>query len=134
MLILRDILNPDFKLEKTYPPYNIVKYYDENSSENEAFYTIEIAAAGFHRDDFNITVVKDSLVVHAKKPDPTEEELKERVVLHQGIGGRSFRLQFRLAENIEVGVADYHDGLLTIELKKVIPEAEMPRKIAITTG
>ena len=103
-----------------YPPYNI-----ERLGENE--YRITMAVAGFDKDEFNIEVKEQSLVVSGqKKPDD-----KERTFLHRGIAARSFERRFQLADFVEVKGADLQNGLLHIDLVRNIPERMKPRTIAI---
>lgn len=103
-----------------YPPYNI-----ERIDEDE--YRIALAVAGFSEDDLDITVHENSLTVVGKRPD-TEDG---REFLHQGIAGRSFERRFQLAEHVTIEGASLVNGLLNIDLKRVVPEAKRPRKIAI---
>jgi len=102
-----------------YPPYNIVK-----QSENQ--YTIELAVAGFKRDEIDITAEGDKLTVTGKVGAPREGEF-----LHRGIATRDFRHQFTLAETVVVRSAELVDGLLVVRLENVIPEEKKPRKILI---
>ncbi|RRJ82905.1 Hsp20 family protein [Aestuariirhabdus litorea] len=103
-----------------YPPYNI-----EVVGENQ--YAITLAVAGFDRSELNIETENGVLRVHGKK----QEEKSKRHFLHQGIATRSFERKFNLADYIEVTGADLNNGLLTIGLKKEIPEAMKPRTIEI---
>lgn len=106
-----------------YPPYNI-----ERLGENE--YRITMAVAGFDKDELNIEVKEQSVVVSGlKKPDDSE-----RVFLHRGIAARSFERRFQLADYVEVNGAEFKDGLLHIELKRNLPERMKPRTIAIGTA
>lgn len=103
-----------------YPPYN-VELVDENH------YRIAIAVAGFAESDIDITAQDNVLVVKGARPT----EQKERTYLYQGIAERNFERKFQLAENIHVRGASLVNGLLYIELERVIPEAMKPRRIAI---
>ncbi|RJX79038.1 Hsp20 family protein [Pseudomonas sp. LS-2] len=103
-----------------YPPHNVEKH-----GENE--YRIVIAAAGLTEDDINIQVEKGVLTVTGGKRE-TEQEV---TYLHQGIAQRAFRLSFRLADHIEVQGAALSDGLLSINLLRVVPEEAKPRRIEI---
>ena len=102
-----------------YPPYNI-----EVLEENR--YAITLAIAGFADNDVDIQVEKGVLTIRGKKEAATESSY-----LHQGIANRSFERKFNLAEHVEVKGAELNHGLLTISLKKEIPEAMKPRTIAI---
>ena len=102
-----------------YPPYNI-EALDENQ------YSIALAVAGFRREELDLQVHENVLTVKGKK-----EGEESRKYLHQGIAYRSFERKFNLADHVEVTGADLQDGLLTISLKKEIPEAAKPRQISI---
>jgi molecular chaperone IbpA len=105
--------------QSNYPPYNIVKVDDDN-------YHIEIAVAGFGRDELDVELKEGVLSVEGKKEDKDETKY-----LHKGISARHFRRTFTLSDTIVVRGADFVDGILTIELENVIPEEKKPRKIAI---
>ena len=106
-----------------YPPYNIERL-DENA------YRITMAVSGFGEDDLDIEVKDDTLLVRGNKA--AEDEKRE--YLHQGIAGRSFERRFRLADHVEVDSAELKNGLLNIDLKRELPEAMKPRKIAIQSA
>ncbi|MBY5328487.1 Hsp20 family protein [Rhizobium leguminosarum] len=103
----------------TWPPYDIVKT-DENG------YRIKMALAGFADADLEITQERNVLVVKGQKADEKDGEY-----LHRGIAGRAFERRFELADHVKVENASLTNGLLSIELKREIPEAMKPRKIAI---
>lgn len=104
-----------------YPPYNI-EVLDENH------YAISVAVAGFKRENLDITVEKGVLTIAGDR----REEIDDRRFLHNGIAGRAFKRHFNLAEHVEVTDADLKDGLLTVNLKREIPEAMKPRTIPIS--
>lgn len=106
----------------TYPPYNLVEV-----NENE--WLISIAVAGFRMENLDITLDKNILSVEGTPP-ANSEDVK---YLHKGIGGRSFRRSFTLADHIEVQNARLELGVLNIHLIRKIPEELQPKKIAITT-
>lgn len=106
-----------------YPPYNI-----ERLDEND--YRITVAVAGFAEDDLDIVFHENTLIVVGKRPEADDH----RTFLHQGIAGRSFERRFQLAEHVQVAGASLVNGLLNIDLKREIPEAMKPRKIAINGG
>lgn len=109
--------------QPTYPPYNI-----EKTAEDA--YRISIAVAGFCADDLSVEVKDKSLVVSARKAD--EEE--PRTYLHRGIATRAFERRFHLADHVQVTGAAHADGMLHIDLQRVIPEALKPRRIDISTA
>ncbi len=108
----------------SYPPYNI-----ERLSDNE--YRITMAIAGFAEEDLTIEVKEHALTVSGSK---AAEAHSEGQFLHQGIAARSFERRFQLADHVEVTGAELENGLLHIVLKREIPEAMKPRKIAISGG
>ena len=105
-----------------YPPYNIEKLAEDA-------YRISMAVAGFSRDELELTVQDNVLIVVGKADAPAEQA--ERQFLHRGIAKRAFERRFQLADTIKVTGAGYSDGLLNIELKREVPEHKKPRRIAI---
>tara|TARA_R110000787_G_scaffold63679_2_gene143252 strand:+ start:12531 stop:12986 length:456 start_codon:yes stop_codon:yes gene_type:complete len=104
-----------------YPPYNI-----EQVGENG--YNVTLAVAGFAPGDIDITLTERTLVVSGKITDSEGE----RAFLHRGIAGRAFERRFELADHIEVKGAAIENGLLQVELERVVPEEQKPRKIEIS--
>ena len=105
-----------------YPPYNIEKVGD-------GAYRISMAVAGFDRDELDLTVQENVLIVVGRTGDGQDKP--ERQFLHRGIAKRAFERRFQLADTIKVTGADYHDGLLDIDLVREVPEHKKPRRIAI---
>lgn len=105
-----------------YPPYNIEKLAEDA-------YRISMAVAGFSREELELTV-QDNVLIIIGKAEPRAEEA-ERQFLHRGIAKRAFERRFQLADTIKVVGAGYSDGLLNIELKREVPEHKKPRRIAI---
>jgi molecular chaperone IbpA len=106
----------------TWPPYNI-----EGVGEDQ--YRITMALAGFAPDEIELVQKENALLVAGQKhPDPEGVE-----VLHRGIATRAFRQTFNLADYMKVAGANLDNGLLTIELKREIPEALKPRRIEIAS-
>ena len=103
-----------------YPPYNI-----ERTAENA--YRIEIAVAGFKPEDLNIEVKENLLTVQGRKV--ANDEAKR--YLHRGLAERNFERRFQLADYVVVTDAGLADGLLSISLKRELPEALKPRRIEI---
>ena len=106
-----------------YPPYNI-----ERTDENA--YRIEIAVAGFRPDELNIEVKENLLTVQGRKAANDDQ----RRFLHRGLAERDFERRFQLADYVVVTDAKLSDGLLSISLKRELPEALKPRRIDIATG
>ena len=117
----------DLTRDSGYPPYNIRKI-------NEAQYVIEIALAGFSKDDIEVEVTEGSLTIRSKKLDEKEEDTSEDSYVHKGIAKRSFLRCWTLSDDIFVKGADLRDGMLVINLEKVIPEEKKPRLITIGSG
>ena len=103
----------------SFPPVNIVKTGDYT-------FNVELAVAGYKRDEIEITAERNSLRVTGKK---TEKD--EREYLAKGIAGRSFSRQFVLSDTVVVQGAELADGILSVQLENVIPEEQKPRKIDI---
>jgi molecular chaperone IbpA len=104
-----------------YPPHNIVKYSDSE-------YAIEVAVAGFNKDEITVEVDQDQLVVRgiqSNKDDNTKE------YLHKGLASRDFEQSYTLAEYMEVKDAEVKDGMLIIKIERIVPEALKPRVINI---
>ncbi len=106
-----------------YPPYNIAKLND-----NE--FMISLAVAGFAMDNLEITKDKDTLKIVGTAPKGDDDVN----YLHRGIGGRSFRREFTLAEHVDVHNAELANGMLNIHLKREVPEELQPKKIEINAG
>ena len=116
---LLDLLDQGSESAQGYPPYNI-----ERADENN--YRVTVAVAGFAEKDLNIEVRDGVLTVEGKRePD------SKATYLHQGIAGRGFQRQFQLAEHMEVRGARLENGLLSVDLERVIPEEKKPRRITI---
>jgi molecular chaperone IbpA len=106
-----------------YPPYNI-----ERTDENA--YRIEIAVAGFRPDELTIEVKENLLTVTGRKAANDDS----RKFLHRGLAERNFERRFQLADYVIVTDASLDNGLLSVSLKRELPEALKPRTIAINTG
>jgi molecular chaperone IbpA len=104
---------------ETYPPFDLIQV-DNNH------YRINLAVAGFGRDDIDITAQQNQLIVTGKKADDDKVDY-----IHRGIANRQFERRFGLADFIKVTDADLRDGLLSIDLVREIPEAMRPRKVSI---
>src|ERR1700752_5007628 len=104
----------------SYPPYNIEKVGDDT-------YRLTMAVAGFRPEELDL-VVKDNTLFVSGKASP---EGQKGEMLYRGIAGRAFERRFVLADHIVVDGADVENGLLHVGLKRVVPEALKPRKIAI---
>ena len=105
--------------QPNYPPYNIVKLTEDN-------FLIEIAVAGFSEGEIDINLDNRVLTIKGTKITSANE------YLHKGISDRDFVREFTLAEYVEVASAVQKDGILTINLERIIPEEKKPKTIAIT--
>jgi molecular chaperone IbpA len=106
----------------SWPPYNIEKLADDQ-------YRITMAFAGFSPDEIELVQKENALLVAGQKhPEPEGVE-----VLHRGIATRAFRQSFNLADHVKVTGATLENGLLTVELKREVPEALKPRRIEIAS-
>ncbi len=105
-----------------WPPYDIAKLGEDD-------YRITMAVAGFSQDELAITQEQNMLLVTGKKAGE-----HTRQYLHRGIAGRAFQRRFELADHVKVAGASLVNGLLTIDLKRELPEEMKPRRIEIATG
>lgn len=106
----------------SYPPYNITKL-------GNGKFTVEIALAGFRKEDLSISVEERTLTVSSETPEDDNPKFGE--VLHHGIAQRDFKTTFALAEYVEVKEANLQDGILTIKLEQELPEEKKPKYIEI---
>ncbi len=106
-----------------YPPYNIEKLGDDD-------YQITMAVAGFAPDELNVVIQEGTLIIAGG----SREAEAEKKFLHRGIAKRAFERRFDLAETIQVGDAHFENGLLQVDLKRVIPDHKKPRNIEIRSS
>jgi molecular chaperone IbpA len=111
------------KTVSNFPPHNIVKLDDNR-------YLVELAVAGFSRDDIEISVEDNTLMIRGEKKDKDESI----TYIHRGIGTRSFTKSLTIADTVEVRGAEFKDGILRVALENVIPEHKKPRKIEISNN
>jgi molecular chaperone IbpA len=119
---LFDLLETDMRSDAVegYPPFDILK-------DGEDSYRITLAVAGFRPEDIEVVAQQNLLTVSGKR---TEDDGRGEY-LHRGIAARTFERRFQLADFIEAGGATFENGLLSITLKRVVPEAMKPRRIEI---
>jgi len=103
----------------SFPPYNVKKIDDDT-------YVVELAVAGYEREDLDIKVEKDTLIIKGGK-----ENDKEAEYLHKGIAGRNFTQTFTLGEYMIVKSASLDNGLLTVKIEREVPEEAKPKTIKI---
>jgi molecular chaperone IbpA len=111
-----------FETHTNYPPYNLVK-------ESSVDFRLEIALAGYKREDIEVTTEWNKLFVEAKKSGDSSDEY-----LHQGLAKRAFTRTWTLSDDVVVGDVSYVDGLLTIKLNRVIPEHQKKKVYEIVSG
>ena len=102
---------------KNYPPYNIVNGPDGRTS-------LEIALAGFSAGDIEVETERNVLTVSARK----SPEEKERDYTHRGISYKTFSRNWQMSDDVEIEDVSYVDGLLTIVLRKELPEHQKRKK------
>ena len=103
-----------------FPPYNIQKVGDFK-------YQIDMALAGFSKDDIEVEVADGTLSVRSDK----KEELDDEFTYHRGISYRKFERKFTLAADLVVNGAKLENGMLTIDLERIVPEEKKPRLISV---
>lgn len=115
----------DFKLNGghmgNYPPYDIVRTGDYT-------YNIQLALAGFGKKDIDVEYADNTLTIKSIHKNDEEEA---KGTIHKGISKRQFTRTFTIADDVEVQSAELKDGLLTVSLEKIIPDAKKPRSITI---
>jgi len=104
---------------QSYPPYDLVKV-DEDT------YKLSLAVAGFSKDNIKVSVDNGTLIIKGETAEVTDVE-----VVHKGIAGRKFTRTFALGEYMEVTGAEMKDGMLYIDIDRIIPEEKKPKEIAI---
>jgi molecular chaperone IbpA len=119
--MLDDLIRLTSAQQTNYPPYNLIK-----TEENR--FSIEIAVAGFKEGEIEVSMEKNILTVTGSKKDGIPENFE---YLHRGISTRNFERTFPLAEHIEVKGALIRDGMLIIDLERVVPDEDKPKSIAI---
>ena len=118
--IFNDFENRFQQSTTNYPPYNVIKH-DENTFE------IEVAVAGFDREDITVEVDQDQLIIKGKKVKVDDDTQ----YLHRGLATRDFERSFTLAEHIVVGEGELVNGILRVKLTREVPESLKPRLIKI---
>jgi molecular chaperone IbpA len=104
-----------------YPPHNIVKYSDDT-------YAIEVAVAGFTKDEISVSIDQDQLTIRGVMNRPNKGEVE---YLHRGLAARDFEQTYTLAEYMIVRGAKVDNGMLQIDIQRIVPEALKPRQIEI---
>ena len=115
--------NGSLAVQSNYPPYNIRKAGKDK-------YAIEVAVAGFNKDDVEVEFEDKLLTVKTKKVNKTVEKDGNEII-HKGISQRSFSRSFTIADDVKVSGAELKDGLLTINCEKILPEQKKKKLIPI---
>ena len=111
------------RYNSNYPPYNINKLSDNN-------YKIEVALAGYSKDEIELELKDNTLAVRNKVKEKVINE-DTNGVIHKGIATRQFERSFTISEDIKVKNAELKNGLLNIDLERIIPDEKKPRLIDI---
>ena len=106
-----------------FPPYNIQKVGDYN-------YTVEMALAGFNKKDIGVEYADNQLTI--KSVFEKEDKEDDSTTVHRGISKRQFKKSFTLADEVVVNGAELKDGMLIVDLEKIVPEEKQPRSIKIS--
>jgi molecular chaperone IbpA len=118
------MLDSSERYNSNYPPYNIRKI-------NENDYKIEVALAGYSKDDIELELKDSTLTVRNKQKEKIVNE-DANDVIHKGISTRQFERAFTISEDIKVKNAELKNGLLNIDLERIIPEEKKARLISIS--
>ena len=127
----RDLLNMAMSMldapkpHSTFPKYNVYRELDGSPYT----YFMEFALAGYPKDALDVKMDSDHLVVSSRTDSDKKED---REYTHRGMARRDFSTKFYVGKDIEVRRARFSDGLLTVELEKIVPEEQKPRSITIT--
>jgi molecular chaperone IbpA len=103
-----------------YPPHNVIKHSDSD-------YEIQVAVSGFEKEEIVVEVDQDQLIIRGQR-DKTDDDVE---YLYRGLATRDFVKSLTLAEYMEVGEAKIKNGIISVRIKRVIPEALKPRQIKI---
>ena len=120
------MFNDDFFNVPTvnYPPYNIVK-----TGVNT--YNVEVALAGFSRDDVSVEFAEGILTIKSKDKTASDKQDADGDIIHKGISKRYFSKSFTVSDDVEIKGAELKDGLLTVSMERIVPESKKARVIEI---
>ena len=112
-----------------YPPYNIVKTGDNK-------FDIEVALAGFNKNDINVTSENGMLTIESKVKSVVNDSVgadakEDEEMIHKGISKRYFKKSFTIADDVEIKGAELKDGMLRVSMEKIVPEAKKLKTIQI---
>ena len=111
-------------MQSNYPPYNIRKIGKDD-------YAIEVALAGFNKNDVEVEFEDNLLTVRTKQVNKSGENSKDGEIIHKGISQRQFARSFTIAEDVKINEAELKDGLLTISCERIVPEYKKKKLIEI---
>jgi molecular chaperone IbpA len=106
----------------SYPPYDLVKLNDDT-------FNLSLAIAGFSKENISVTVDNSTLIIKGDSLTESDEDNSE--VLHKGIATRKFTRTFALGEYMEVTGAELKDGMLNIQVERIVPEDKKPKEIPV---
>ena len=116
--------NGGLSMQSNYPPYNIRRTGQDK-------YSIELALAGFSKNDVEVEFEDNLLTVRTKQVDKSENKNDDGEIIHKGISQRHFARSFTIADDVKVNGAQLKDGLLTIACERIIPEHKKRKLIEI---
>ena len=116
--------NGGMTMQSNYPPYNIRKTGKDN-------YSIEVALAGFNKNDVEVEFEDNILTVRTKQLNKSEDQNVDGEIIHKGISQRQFARSFTIADDVKVNGAELKDGLLTIACERILPDHKKKRLIDI---
>ena len=116
--------NGGLSMQSNYPPYNIRRTGQDK-------YSIEVALAGFSKNDVEVEFEDNLLTVRTKQVDKSDNKNDDGEIIHKGISQRHFARSFTIAEDVKVNGAQLKDGLLTIACERIIPEHKKKKLIEI---
>ena len=116
--------NGGLNMQSNYPPYNIRRTGQDK-------YSIEVALAGFSKNDVEVEFEDNLLTVRTKQVDKSDNKNDDGEIIHKGISQRHFARSFTIADDVKVNGAELKDGMLYVDLEKIVPEEKQPRTITI---
>ena len=116
--------NGGLSMQSNYPPYNIRRTGQDK-------YSIEVALAGFSKNDVEVEFEDNLLTVRTKQVDKSENNNDDGQIIHKGISQRHFVRSFTIADDVKVNGAQLKDGLLTIACERIVPEHKKRKLIEI---
>ena len=116
--------NGGLSMQSNYPPYNIRRTGQDK-------YSIEVALAGFSKNDVEVEFEDNLLTVRTKQVDKSDNKNDDGEIIHKGISQRHFARSFTIADDVKVNGAELKDGLLTIACERIIPDHKKKKLIEI---